>query len=351
MFREQDVVCILLQRCIHSTQHFYTFLPVSQHTHSHICSLPSSNRFCIPFIHSKHDSISDQANSYLFSLIQFNLSVRFFILPEALLTYLHTLASENVDYAFINHSQAFFTICDARGNSLTSRETDFYLCLLFLHDFNSQSAMSSFSFTHSLIAGQSFITVDSFLASPSFFSMSSITNAQDIREKGTIPQEVQISDLFKSCFLYTLFNSIRNDYPVNYSELQRFLTGDSCATGTILVDVSPLLRVLPVLTPMEIQSLDETIVGVIDSMNCLMFQEWLIVRCESYPTFIRMDLIHSKRSSTSNEVGCFSVISEIVSKSSFLFNDESMFLLFLVVSMCEESLYSSFIQTLFLLSP
>lgn len=253
-----------------------------------------------------------QANSYLFSIIQFNLSIRFFTLPDSMLHHLHTIASENVDYAFINHSQAFFTICDSRGNSLTSRETEFSLYLLFLHDFSSQSSMRDWWLNHSLIAGQSFITIDSFLASPSFFSVSAITNAQDIREKGTIPQEVQISDLFKSCFLYTVYHSIRNDYPVNSSELQRFLTSDSCSSGTIQVDLSPLLRVLPVLTSDEIESFDDTLVAMIDSMNCLMFKEWLVVRCDSFPTFIRMDIVHSKRSGTSNEVGCFSGIPQIV---------------------------------------
>ena len=165
----------------------------------------------------------------------------------------------------------------------------------------------------SFIGGQSFITIDSFLASPSFFSVSSITNAQDIREKGTIPQEVQISDLFKSCYLHTLYHSIRNDFPVNASELQRFLTSDCCSSGMIQIDLSPLLRVLPVLTSNEIQSFDEMVVTMIDSMNCLMFKEWLVVRCDSFPTFIRMDIVHSKRNSTSNEVGCIFGIPKIVS--------------------------------------
>ena len=140
IFREQEVVRILLQRCIHSTQHFYAFLPVLPTSHSHTCPL-LSNKFSVPFVHSKSDSISMQANSYLFSIIQFNLSIRFFTLPDSMLHHLHTIASENVEYAFINHSQAFFTICDSRGNSLTSRETEFSLYLLFLHDFSSQSSM------------------------------------------------------------------------------------------------------------------------------------------------------------------------------------------------------------------
>lgn len=282
------------------------------HNPSHTCPL-LTNRFSIPFIHSKTDSVSTQANSYLFSILQFNLSIRFSPLPENLLNHLHSIAAENVDYLFIHHSQAFFTICDSRGNSLTSRETEFSLYLLFLHDFSSQSSTSVSSTSLSFVGGQSFITIDSFLASPSFFSVSSITNAQDIREKGTIPQEVQISDLFKSCYLHTLYHSIRNDFPVNASELQRFLTSDCCSSGMIQIDLSPLLRVLPVLTSNEIQSFDETVVTMIDSMNCLMFKEWLVVRCDSFPTFIRMDIVHSKRNSTSNEVGCIFGIPKIVS--------------------------------------
>ena len=154
------------------------------------------------------------------------------------------------------------------------------------------------------LENQPCIRVDSFLASPSLFSMSSFDKSQDSRATGIIPQEAELTNLFKAACSYTLYNSIRVNHPLNSNEFQRFFTPDNCAVGNVQVDLSPLLRVLPVMTDKEIELFDSTIVTAVDQLNCMMYEDWLIVRCNSYPTFIRLDIVHSHKRNNGNEEVC-----------------------------------------------
>ena len=131
--------------------------------------------------------------------------------------------------------------------------------------------------------------------------MPSLDQAHDSRATGTIPQEAQLTNLFKAACAYTLYNSIRANHPLNSTELQRFLIADNCAFGKVNVDLSPLLRVLPVMTEEEIRIFDSTVVTAVDQLNCLMYEDWLVVRCDAYPVFIQMNIVHANKRHPGNE--------------------------------------------------
>ena len=101
-----------------------------------ICPI-KHNPFFVRIKQSKCDLISNQTNTYLYSLLQFNLSIRFYSPTESLLSHFREVAKDNLDYAYINHSQTFYTICDAAGNPAVSHDSEFFLYILFLHDFSS----------------------------------------------------------------------------------------------------------------------------------------------------------------------------------------------------------------------
>ena len=298
----QNSIQLLLRRSIHCSQHFYTFTPLSHNVSSSNCSVKETpNPFKLALPSTKCDLVSNQANSYLFSLLQYNLSWRFFTPPEWLSAHLHSFATESNDFAFIPHSQLFMTICDARGGSVSSFDSEFFVYLLFLHDFSASNSVGCTGSSAS--ASGAFIKIDSFFTSPFAFTASSLQKATEERQSGVIPQEVQISDLFKSCFFYTIYNSICTELPLNPSEVRRFLTSDSCGKGVVSMELSPFLRVLPVLSESERQAIDTTIVQAIDRLHCWMFEEWLVVPCDAFPTFIRLDLVHTgKRQSSVGEL-------------------------------------------------
>lgn len=268
------------------------------------------NPFKLTLPSGKCDLVSNQANSYLFSLIQYNLSWRFFTPPEWLAVHLRSFATESNDFAFIPHSQLFMAICDARGGSVSSFDSEFFVYLLFLHDFSTSNSVDGCTGS-SAGGGGAFIKIDSFFTSPFAFTASSLQQATKERQSGVIPQEAQISDLFKSCFFYTIYNSICTELPLNPSEVRRFLTPDSCGKGVVTMELSPFLRVLPVLSESERQAIDTTIVQAIDRLHCWMFEEWLVVPCDAFPTFIRLDLVHNgKRQSNVGPLIVFHVVSQ-----------------------------------------
>lgn len=297
----QNSIQLLLRRSIHCSQHFYTFTPLSHNVSSSNCLVKgASNPFKLTLPSTKCDLVSNQTNSVLFSLIQYNLTQSFFAPPEWLTEHLRSFATESNDFAFIPHSRLFMTICDAHGGSVSSFDSEFFVYLLFLHDFSASNTVGCSG--SSVSASGAFIKIDSFFTSPFAFTASSLQEATEERQSGVIPQEAQVSDLFKSCFFYTIYNSISTELPLNPSEVRRFLTSDSCGKGVVSMELSPFLSVLPVLSENERQAIDATIVQAIDRLHCWMFEEWLVVPCDAFPTFIRLDLVHNgKRQSNVGE--------------------------------------------------
>ena len=297
----KEIATLLLRRSTHTSQHFYTFLPSSyQSRYGYSISRSKRiNKYMIPIHHNKCDLISNEANSYLIQLLRFNLAMIYNSIPEVAFRTLREIASESLDFAYINDSQGFFVVCDSTGNLITSESSNFYLFFVFLHNFSS-SALTKSSL------GQQSVEFDYFLLSPDSFQSGSFPVVNEPVQKNTLfPQELFIQDLFKSCFMYSIYSSVCTDRGVSSSELKRFMTSDNCSTGMITVNVKFFLRVLSVLNESDRSRIDSEIMHSINSLDCIIYDDYLVVRCNEYPVFIRMDLAHPVKASSSQEVCCF----------------------------------------------
>ena len=198
--------------------------------------------------------------------------LRFDILKE--------IAKNSLDYAYISQSQAFFAVCDSRGDPLVSRDSEFYLFLLFLQDLSSSALPQA--------TGQQMMKVDLFFLSPSRFQSAILKQTRQITLH--IPQQEVVQALFKSCFLYSFYHSIVSNGVGNSGELKKFLTNEDCCAGAINNDFSVLLRVLPFLSEEECDAMDAELVRCLKSLNCTVFDDYMIVNCDAYPCFIRVDV-------------------------------------------------------------
>lgn len=287
MIRTQEIGMLLLHRAIHLSQHFYTFIPsnhlsTSPFTQDLSSLSSSSSKFKISIRRNKCDLISNESNFYLYNLLLYNLHILYHVLPSSVVSTLREIASSSLDFSYINTSQAFFTVCDASGNKLSSRDTQFYLFIVFLHNFSNSSPSS----------GQQFVKLDYFFLSPSFFNCNTLINASEDRERGEIPQETVIQDLFKSCYFYTLYHSIVVRHVINGTELHRFLTSDNCSSFSIDIDVSPLLQTLPYLSSKQLLDLDNDVINSLACLPCAFCEEYFLVCCPSFPCFIHISLHH-----------------------------------------------------------
>jgi hypothetical protein len=151
-------------------------------------------------------------------------------------------------------------------------------------------------------SGQQFMKLDFFFVCPSFFNTTLVSDEKEQEQDDSmqIPQIELISNLFKSCFMYTLFHSIVHLHIGSTSEVQRFLTADNCTTGSIHVDLTPLIHILPVLSEEERQTIDSEVMNGLDYLNCTIFNEYMVVNCPTFPCIIRFDLLHPKRRSIRN---------------------------------------------------
>lgn len=296
MNRSKAIGLLLLHRAIHSSQHFYTFIPSNTSSRFALTLNNPNNKFRINIHRNKCDLSCNESNSYLFNLLQYNMGLRFNTIPESVIEILQEIASSSLDFAYINTSQAYFTVCDVNGNKISPRDSRFYLFIVFLHNFSNSSS-----------AGQQFVKLDSFFLSPSFFNCSTLVKASEVRTEGHIPQEAIIQNLFKSCFLYTLYHCIIENNTSIVNELRRFLTADNCSSSKIDIDLSPLLQILPYLNEDECRKLDDDVIDSIDPQLFSFFDEYFLVNCPEYPCFIRLTLSDPSKPSAKQAVwfDCF----------------------------------------------
>lgn len=307
MNRHREIAFLMLCHSFHTSQHFYTFLPYSIRPRNEymLSSLPKlENKFAITIHRDKCDPLSKEANTYLLQLLRFNLSVLYHPIPETALATMREIASLFLDYEYINNSQGFFTACNASGNQIMCGY-NFCLFFVFLHNFSSSSVMNSSSLS------QHSVEFDYFLISPDCFRSSNV-NSNDSGEKSTHgqcqgqiqeqEQELDIQNLFKSCFMYSIYNTIYSNRSVTSSELKRFLTADNCLSKDINVDMTHLLRVFHVLHDEDRKYIDDEVYRSINLIDCIIFDEYLIVRFNEYPVFIKPELIYQRRLPGTKEV-------------------------------------------------
>ena len=275
--RSEEIVMLLLRRATHTSEHFYAFTPMDK------------GAFEEQFVRSRapacgsddpYSALMSKTNEYLFSLLQYNLGEMFHPFPESSFDILKEIAKNSLDYAYISQSQAFFAVCDSRGDPLVSRDSEFYLFLLFLQDLSSSALPQA--------TGQQMMKVDLFFLSPSRFQSAILKQTRQITLH--IPQQEVVQALFKSCFLYSFYHSIVSNGVGNSGELKKFLTNEDCCAGAINNDFSVLLRVLPFLSEEECDAMDAELVRCLKSLNCTVFDDYMIVNCDAYPCFIRVDV-------------------------------------------------------------
>ena len=205
MDRHREIAFLLLRQSIHTSQHFYTFLPYSIRPRNEylLSPLPKrENKFAITIHHDSCDPLSKEANTYLLRLLRYNLSTLYHRIPETAMATLREIASLFLDYEYINNSQGFFTACNSSGNR-TSYGYNFSLFFVFLHNFSSSSLMNSSSLS------QHSVEFDYFLVSPDSFRSSNINSIDSVQRDLQGPnqrqeqeqeqeQELDIQNLFKS---------------------------------------------------------------------------------------------------------------------------------------------------------
>ena len=228
---------------------------------------------------ARYVELMNERNNYLYGLVKFNLNVMFHPFPEGYLEVLKEIAKSSLDYAYINQAQAFFAVCDSRGKPLMSRDSEFFLFLLFLQDLASSS--------HHQTTGQQFIKVDYFFLTPSSFQSDTIDSQQ---VELCIPQQEHIQSLFKSCFFYSFYHSIVSTGLGNSAEIHKFLTAEDCRTSCIDMDMRMLLHILPDLSDTEREAIDAELLTYLRSLPCSLFDEFLVVNCDAYPCFVKLEL-------------------------------------------------------------
>ena len=287
--RSEEIVMLLLRRATHVSEHFYAFVPMDKSTFfqqlsakaavqeasseasSEACSEASSEACYV--------ELMTEMNSYLYDLLKHKLSLMFHAFPASCFDVLKEIAKNSLDYAYINQAHAFFAVCDSRGNPLMSRDGEFFLFLLFLQDLASSS--------HHQTTGQQFMKVDYFFLTPSSFQSASIHSQQVTLD---IPQQKKIQFLFKSCFFYSLYHFIVSNGIGNTAEVRKFLTNENCCASAINVDLSMLLRVLPYLCDADREAIDAELLTYLRNLRCSLFDEYLVVNCDAYPCFVKLEL-------------------------------------------------------------
>lgn len=305
--RHREIAFLMLRQSLHTSQHFYTFLPYSIRPRNEymLSPLPKlENKFTITIHRDKCDPLSKEANTYLLQLLRFNLSTLYHPIPETALATLREIASLFLDYEYINNSQGFFTACNSSGARL-NYGYNFCLFFVFLHNFSSSSIMNSSSLS------QHSVEFDYFLVSPDSFRSPNVnlgessqkdTQSQNQRQEQEQEQEQAIQNLFKSCFMYSIYNTIYSNRSVKSSELKRFFTADNCLSKDINVDMTNLLRVFRVLNDEDRKYIDDEVYRSINLIDCILFDEYLVVRFNEYPVFIKPELVYQRRTPGTKEV-------------------------------------------------
>lgn len=275
--RSEEIVMLLLRRATHVSEHFYAFVPMDKSTFFQQLSAKAavqeaSSEAC-------YVELMTEMNSYLYDLLKHKLSLMFHAFPASCFDVLKEIAKNSLDYAYINQAHAFFAVCDSRGNPLMSRDGEFFLFLLFLQDLASSS--------HHQTTGQQFMKVDYFFLTPSSFQSASIHSQQVTLD---IPQQKKIQFLFKSCFFYSLYHFIVSNGIGNTAEVRKFLTNENCCASAINVDLSMLLRVLPYLSDADREAIDAELLTYLRNLRCSLFDEYLVVNCDAYPCFVKLEL-------------------------------------------------------------
>ena len=325
MDRHREIAFLLLRQSLHTSQHFYTFLPYSIRPRNEylLSPLPKrENKFAITIHHDSCDPLSKEANTYLLRLLRYNLSTLYHRIPETAMATLREIASLFLDYEYINNSQGFFTACNSSGNR-TSYGYNFSLFFVFLHNFSSSSLMNSSSLS------QHSVEFDYFLVSPDSFRSSNINSIDSVQRDLQGPnqrqeqeqeqeQELDIQNLFKSCFMYSIYNTIYSNRSVKPSELKRFLTADNCLSKDINVDMTHLLRVFRVLNDDDRKYIDDEVYRSINLTDCIIFDEYLVVRFNDYPVFIKPELVYQRRIPGTKEVCSISLFIHSIGDHSVL---------------------------------
>ena len=313
--RQREIAFLMLRQALHTSQHFYTFLPYSIRPRNEymLSPLPKrENKFAITIHRDRCDPLSKEANTYLLQLLRYNLSTLYHSIPETAMATLCEIASLFLDYEYINNSQGFFTACNSSGNRI-SYGYNFCLFFVFLHNFSSSSFVNSSSLS------QHSVEFDYFLVSPDSFRSTNVNAINSIQrdvqgrnqrkeqeQEQEQEQELDIQNLFKSCFMYSIYNAIYSNRSVKSSELKRFLTADNCLSKDINVDMTHLLRVFRVLNDDDRKYIDDEVYRSINLTDCIIFDEYLVVRFNDYPVFIKPELIYQRRSPGTKEVSfCF----------------------------------------------